>query len=1367
MKGSSAEVEMKTPEVKVSGKETSPSKFKMPTFKLPKFGVSTPSSTVEVPVPEKNLKIDGEEEILAVTIAAPSIDTQEPSIDIKTTGTEREGKGSKFKLPSLGFSPPHVKGPEIDLSVSKKDVEMSLPEAKGKIELPDVKLKKPSAEVEITTPEIKVSGKETSPSKFKMPSFKLPKFGVSTPSSTVEVPVTDKNLKIDGEEEILAVTIAAPDIDTQEPTIDIKTTGTEHEGKGSKFKLPSLGFSTPHVKGPEIDFSASKKDVEMSLPEAKGKIELPDVELKKPSAEVEIKTPEIKVSGKETSPSKFKMPSFKLPKFGVSTPSSTVEVPVTDKNLKIDGEEEILAVTITAPNIDTQGPSIDIKTTGTEHEGKGSKFKLPSLGFSTPHVKGPQIDLSVSKKDVDVTIPEGKADVQLPGVELKEPSVKVETEASGTEVQSSDVEGSPSKFKMPSFKLPKFGTTSPQISVEVPEVDGADLKLPEVKAAVKLPDIEVKEPVVSLSASEAPMAEGDASAKKTSWTLPKFSFSKTSIKGPEADVNLDTPKVDVALPETKTEIHPPDIDANISSSISVEGAPSTDIDPTLKKTRFSLPKFSFSKQSTKELDVDISLPEAAVSLPEGYVKVKPPAVELKPTESEIELDGQENKFKMPRFGISMPRVKGPEIDLSLSKKNIDVTLPENKAEVQMPDVKTKQLTPKVEIKTPEIEAQKSHAEASPSKLKMPTFTLPKFGATTPKVSVQVPDVEKDIEIDGAVDVTAPSIDIEGQSVDVKAKGIETEGSGSKFKMPHFGISKPKIKGPEIDLTLSTKRADVTLQGAKAEVALPSVEVKKAEGAISVPAHASLPEGEIKVRQPAVEMKTPELQQDVQGSKFKMPKFGITLPKAKGPEADLKVFQQDVDVTLPEVKAEVKLPEVHTKESSASVETEAKSKDAGGSPLKFKMPTVKMPKIGGVSVERSDAALSTETTVAEPKEDFAVSIKGPSITIKTDVPKTLDSETQKTQTDGAGLVSPSKFKLPSFKMPKLSFSRKPEDEYVPEEEDQLKMDIKTQEEIKSPKRTLTSFGEIFKNIDVEFDVPEIEQEEENLETSKAVQKTAKPTEIELQAKDSERNKKQDTIKSPERTGWFKFPKFGLSSPSEPAKFSEKDQQKDEKSPAGETGDEEVSPTCSVQSSDAFADISSAMTSEHLGLSSSSPTKVTVKYTGPDVTAGFEEIRSNIITSTTSTGLISVEPNLPEKITILSSGVSSSSEDTLRLESGKIHVITSNIQATPEAQHAKVVTAIQVQSSGGLPLESEASKAASWTVEESQSSKKSILGKYFVRGTSTEISETKETIVITKQITRTSEPISGETASSIQRLRDSVHSEKMKFFDGAEK
>ncbi|KAM9842556.1 uncharacterized protein ACBR49_013964 [Aulostomus maculatus] len=436
----SVKVEMKSPEIKVGAKDTegSPSKFKMPTFKLPKFGSSSPSATAD-----KDAKIDGvetqiPEEVLAISIAAPSTETDHPSIDITTTGVEHEGRRSKFKLPSLGFSVAQVKGPDIDLSLSKKDVDEKLPKAKTEVQLPDVELKDPSAKMEITSPgiEVETSNVDGSPSKFKLPTFKLPKFGTSTQQMEVEL-----------------------------------------EGQGKTFKMPKFGISMPKVTGPKIDIGLPKKDGDMTLPEAKAGVKLPEEEIKAPSVKVEMKSPEIKVGAKDTegSPSKFKMPTFKLPKFGSGSPSATAEVPDVDKDAKIDQQEikipeEVLTVSIAAPSTDTDHPSIDITTTEVEHGRRGSKFKLPSLGFSVAQVKGPGIDLSLSKKDVDENLQKVKADIQLPDVELKESSAEVEITSPEIKAQISDVEGS-SKFKMPTFKLPKFGVATPQVSVEVPDMD--------------------------------------------------------------------------------------------------------------------------------------------------------------------------------------------------------------------------------------------------------------------------------------------------------------------------------------------------------------------------------------------------------------------------------------------------------------------------------------------------------------------------------------------------------------------------------------------------------------------------------------------------------------------------------------------------------------------------------------------------------------------------------------------------------------------------------------------------------------------------------------------------------------------------------
>ncbi|XP_075883730.1 uncharacterized protein LOC142889054 [Nelusetta ayraudi] len=1683
LKQPSADIEIKAPEMQITAKakEASTSKFKMPTFRLPKFGTGTASASVEVPDLDKGEKIGKvdvniPEEELTVEIKLPKIEMEAPSVQMKTIEGEHDGKESKFKMPSLGFGVPHVKTPGVDLSLSQKDIEVTVPEAKAEVTLPDVELKQPSADIEMKAPEIQITTKtiEAPPSKFKMPTFKLPRFGTGTPGLSVEVPDIDKSDKsgkaeVNIPEEELTVDIKPPKIDMEVPTIQMKTMKIEHEGKGSKFKMPSLGFGAPQVKKPDIDLSLSQKDVEVTVPQAKAEVTLPDVELKQPSADIKIKSPDIQITTKtkEGSPSKFKMPTFKLPKFGTGTPSASVEVPDLDKGeeigkIEVNIPEEELTVDIKPPKIEMEAPPIQMKTIESEHEGKGSKFKMPGFGFSMPQVKKPDIDLSLPQKDVEVTIPEAKAEVTLPDIEMKQPSADIEIKTADIQITTKTKEGSPSKFKMPTFKLPKFGTGNPSASVEVSGLDkGEKIGKIEVNIPEEELTVDIKPPKIDMEVPSIQMKtiESENEGKGSKFKMPSLGFGVPQVKKPDIDLSLSQKNVEVTIPEAKAEVTLPDVELKQPSADIEMKAPDIQITTKTKEgspSKFKMPTFKFPKFGTGTPSANVEVPDLdkgekigkiEVNIPEEEltvdiklpkIDIEAPSIQMKTTDTEHE--GKGSKFKMPSLGFGVPQVKKPDIDLSLSQKDVEATVPEAKAEVTLPDVELKQPSADIKIKSPDIQITTKTKEGSPSKFKMPTFRLPKFGTGTTTASVEVPHLDKgekigkvDVNIpeeELTVDIKPPKIDMEAPSIQIKAIESENEGKGSKFKMPSLGFGAPQVKKPDIDLSLSQKDVEVTVPEAKAEVTLPDVELKQPSADIEMKApdiqittktkegspskfkmppfklpkfgvgignitvkqdldkgaktdnsdidipddvltvdiqapkadiespkislskqstkeatdfNVSLPEGkveveptdyqikkskfslprfslprtavkepevkaemphldislqdgEVKVKQPDVALNSSgHVEVDIQTKNFKK-EFGISLdgsqlsatelstnagglsvdakgsdismPKVQGLDLDLPSSKTNVDARAPENETEVKLPNVNDKEpeeaisvsnkpivevetkfkrpnwsfpkfsftrSSAKVpdvnvnleteaydkscdaeeelqvpdaqfqgtsvavsaeessvaelnanlpsgginlpDSEANSKDAGGSPLKFKVPTMNMPQLGGdtfdVSVEGSDGKKRVEGQESELQGDFTLNIKGTSVEIKTDDSKPAITETElsKTETGTKGLGSPSKFKLPLFKMPKLSFSRtKAEEEKVSVETeskvDKTEINGEPKNESSSPKMTLTSFGDMLKNMDVEFDVSKSEKEEDYPDTSKGLNE-GKPSEKQVEPQDQERNTKADATKSPAKTGGFKFLKFGFFSQSEPPKISDKHEPEDQKSPAEEKLDEEISPTCSIQSSDAFADISSTVTSEHVALSTSSPTKEIAKYSDSSDVPGFEELQSDRITSTTKTEVISVKPNMPEKITILSSGVSSSSEDTLKLESQKIHIITSNIQAAPEAQHAKLLTAIQVQPIGGLSLKSEIDEAASWTVEDSQPGSK-IFERHLVRKTS---SESKETILVTKQITHTStfessEPISGATASSIQRLRESVHSEKMRFFDGTE-
>ncbi|XP_036065808.1 neuroblast differentiation-associated protein AHNAK-like isoform X3 [Oryzias melastigma] len=1331
----SIDVKTSSPEIKLVEKETkgSPSRFKMPTFKLPKFGVG--SAAVDVPAVDKDGKIEEPdievpEEVLSVTVEAPSL-------HLKTAESEQDGKGSKFKMPSLGFSAPKGKGPEVDVSLTKPEMDVSMQETKLEVKVSDTEVEKLSIDVKTSSPEIKLVEKETkgSPSRFKMPTFKLPKFGVG--SAAVDVPAVDRDIKIEEPdikvpEEVLSVTVEAP-------SLDIKTAESEQDGKGSKFKMPSLEFSGPKGKGPEVDVSLTKPEIDVTLEGVKEEVKAPEIQ--------------IETKDKEGSPSRFKMPTFKLPKFGLG--SGAVDVPVVDKDGKleepdIEVPEEVLSVTVEAP-------SLDIKTAESEQDGKGSKFKMPSLGLSGTKGKGPEVDVSLTKPKV--------GDIQPVDTKLEVSLSEGDTKALDIKISEKDSEGSPSKFKMPSFSLPKFGSTPPALG-KAPDLDKeVKLDVSGSNADVKPPDVETKD----LSGSDVLETKGDVKERKASWTLPRFSFSKTSTKAPEADMDV---QVGLSTVDTQTQKQVPE--AIISTSV-VEG-PGADLDVKVKKTRFSLPKLSFSKQMSKESGEDVSLQTG-----EG----KQPDIEVGSSDSKTEGYSTDSKLRKPTFGITMPKVK----DVNISQKDVNI-------KVEVPDVDVKMIQPHatVEVKAPEIKAP---ADRNKETMDQEILSVDVKGSR-PKtdVGVMLPEFKAEVEsphtevkehIDSSADVPTTEVDPKLKrpnwafpkisfSRTVEKADAHTNRETSKVtttESTEVCQSEAAVKGPHGPSAAEESSAvgpDMTFK--KSKLSLPKISLsksssKEAQVMIQSPHDVLGPNVGADFEGPQTALQVSELEAADKRSPLKPEMFGIAQPKPEGSEINMNLDNSDAK--------EVELSQEKVKDHSVGADTvEDKPKDARGSPLKFKMPALKLPKFGsGSHHATSDAERAekvTRTDITKLKEDDGVPVK-PASADATDDPKAAgsDADAPRSGTDAPSHGSPSKFKLPSFKMPKLSLSRpKPEEEHGPVDdrlEDQLEVKVEDKGESQTSKVTLTSFGELFKTTDVEFDV--LNKAEKSLETSREIPETEKASIKPSEGKENETKSKPDTPQSPEKAGWFKLPKIGLSLQSEPPGVSERDQ-KGDRTPPRETGEDETSPTSSLHSSDAFADVSSTFTSEHVGASVSSPTKVTVKYFDHTVSVGPEERTGDIFTSTTKTELISDVPDLPEKVTIPSSGVTSSSEDTLRLDPGKIHAITSNIQATPEAQHAKLLTAVQMQPAEDDPVKCDT--AVSWDTEDPLSGRRTVFESSEVWEASGERSQTTETVVITKQVTSifdTTEPISGETASSIQRLKHTMHLEKMRFFDEGEK
>ncbi|XP_016329337.1 neuroblast differentiation-associated protein AHNAK-like [Sinocyclocheilus anshuiensis] len=1461
----------------------SPTKFKLPSISLPKFGVKSQKVALDINVADSelegtNIKTDISKPDVKLEVQTPKSEAKvEGSADmpeVDSKGLQVKVKRSSFSFPKFGFSKPDTATPEVNISVPKAEV--SIPEV-------NVPVKEQTAEV--TLPGGEAEQKDlmivSSPTEFKLPEVNLPKFGVKTSKGTVSLPSADKDIKGIGitvhepdiklsgqiqkteldvkeiETDIHAtireidvhlaegkVILPQPDVDVQDISIEGKADMSEVDLKGHdvklkkpSFSLPKFGFSKTDIKGQDVDAIQPKADMSMQ----EGNIPVEDKD-----AEITI-TDEVKKQGDTTTQTKFKLPSINLPKFGLKYPKATADIPAAEVDIK---EPEIsfpekgeVQTTDTETNIDIKGPSadVDIKVKEIDDDGTGSKFKLPKFVIGMPKVKeieieGKEINIETGllcKENVNVQQPgveiqnvtiEGKTDkdevdskglkVKLPKLGFSKPDLKApEVDVSlpkadmGTSVgnvdvskQSADIKlpeqdlylkedtfGSPTRFKLPTISFPKFGTKASKDTVDIPTAH-VDIKVPEVSLPNKkfnmsgeVSSVEMKGPTVEDPSVEINIKGDDKKQQEGKFKLPKFGIALPTIKGPDSDQGLKK-----ALTETKVKMSGDALSINKKELILPKGSVEVDVEAKgaeleVEESKIKLPQFGISLQASKSPEIDISVSKAEVSKTDIKKAGTEKDVEVEEPAGLTDLSSKGLKMKKPSFGfpnIVFSKSDGKSQDIQATETTADISLPGGNTEIEESEREGK-----TEITGPQF--------GSPTKFKLPTIKLPKFGLSAPKVpsdaakadsetkEIKVSSVDYEIEtskLDPSGDIKGKTAETETASIDIniKEKELNQEGQEIKFKLPKFGISLPKVKGPEVTVT-------------------------------------------------AKEVKT------------ETPEIGFTEPEIK---------MQAEDASLP--KVDMALEESSSLEKK-EVETELKEDTVvSGSPSKFKLPTFKMPKFGISTQKTSDAKVKVaEVDVPDANTDLNIEDKPVQMSkeiqregeIKETTEQLPDTAAKKLDGDKG---SPSKFKFPTIKMPKISISRTKSQEgeddtttkaSAPDAKTETKDD--TQGPGKSPKFTMPTLEDVLRGFEVEFNVPTTEEMEaqkdtpsvkQDQEAEAKVEETAEYKDKGAQEKSkfkfkfpklgfSQSSDESDTLvdakieesekhleasadqkatvskeqAKTEKGGWFKFlfssptktsktdGKEIIQPPEEAEKLddvekeSSKAHEEPEKISLSEAVEENISPTPSLKSSDAFADISSTVTTEQTGLSQTSPTKVKVKYAEPTATVGVSDVQNDVVTSTARCELISVEPHQPEKVNIpFLLDMSSASVDTLKQMSGEIHVITSNIQAIPETQQASILTNLDVHGIHTSPLQVTLGSDSVLTVEETrvQSGTHTLVERHVVKET---LHDDKETILVTQR-TRvfegdSAEPISDETASSIRRLRDTVHTEKMSFLDSA--
>ncbi|XP_051945793.1 neuroblast differentiation-associated protein AHNAK-like [Xyrauchen texanus] len=1472
-----ANVDIKVSTVESDQKDStffgSPTKFTFPSINFSKFGVKSQKTALDINIKESepeatNTKCSQPEVKLEVQRPKHTVQDYETERSAEIPEVDSKGKGKvkrqSFSFPKFGFSKPDTTTPQLDdkIDVSKPEGTVHVTEQTAEITLPGVVV-----EAEQKDPTIVVS-----PTKFKLPAFNLPKFGVKTTKGTVNLPSAAGDIKgkeISVYEGDIEDSGQIPKIDTEEiktesdmsptkretdinlaegkliqlpldvdgsiegkadiPVVDTK--GLDVKLKKPSFSLPKFVFPKPDIMDQETDASQPKTD--MSIIEGNIAFEEQDAEITFPD--------EVNKQDDPTTVSltKFKLPSINLPKFGIKYPKATSDIPTVDADIE-EPEMVFPESGEVQTNIDIKGPSadVDIMDKGTEIDGLGSKFKLPKFGIGMPKLKEIEVEGKETKAETG-PLSEEQVNVQKPDVAIKD--VTFEMKADIADIDSKGL----------NVKLPKLGLSKP------------DLKSPEVDVSLPKTDLEISMGIAEVSEQSAYIKspEKEIVGSPTRFKLPTINFPKFGMKASKGTVDIPTANVDIKGPEfslcdenikNSSEVSCVDIkgltanveDASIEVNIKGEG-----IDIEQQDGKFKIPKFGIALPKIKGPDSDqgpeetqSEIPGVVLCIESKELNLTKELVEVDMEAKDTELEVEESKFKLPK--ISLQNLKGPEIDINVSKAEDSQTeAKESKpsktdnVDADLTDMSSKGIA--VKMKKQSLAFTKIGFSKSDGKTQDIQATETPADVSLPEGSTEIKVSEKDIKTpEGEIEITSPQF------------GSPTRFKLPTIKLPKFGVSTSKA----IDKEPKDDAADIK------ETKVSSVDNKGETSKLD-----PLDVAEVEATSIDTNIKAKGIHQEGQENKFKLPKFGISLPKVKGPELgvaakEVKKGAPEIGITEPEMKtpAEVCLPtiDIASQEGSASIqktEVETEHKDntiVTGSPSKFKLPAFKMPKFGisaqktsdikaevaGVDESDTNTDLSIGDKAMQGQGSKAISRESE---IKETTEKNPEAAVKKVDMDKG---SPSKFKLPSIKMPKRSMSRTKsqdgEDDTTiktsaPDAKTEPKDDL--QEPEKSPKFTMPSLGDVIRGFEVEFNVPTLEEMEAQKdkpsvkhdhesgvkveasaehrdkgtpekskfkfkfpklgfsqssdESDKLVDAKVEETDKNMKASTDQKTEVNKEQEKTEKGSWFSFSKF---SPTKTAKTNEKEviqppkeaekieindnvekesrkvNEEPEKSPLSEIVEENISPTLSLRSSEAFADISSTQTTEQVDLSQTSPTKVKVKYAEPTPTVGVNDVNKEVVSSTGRCELISMEPHQPERVNIpFSSDKSSPSVDTLKQMSGEIHVITSNIQAIPDTQQAAILSNLDVHGIHTSPLHVTLGSDSVLTVEETrvQSGEHTLVERHVVKET---ISE--ETVLVTQR-TRvfegdSVEPISNETASSIHKLRDAVHTEKMKFFDSVE-
>ncbi|XP_069921471.1 protein AHNAK2 isoform X2 [Oryctolagus cuniculus] len=1066
------------------------SKFRLPRFRMPSFGTSTTGKTTEAPLDVTTPKVEADLTLPSFQgdVKTPDLSVQLPSADVKVQPVQLGGKVPegqqpeaelptpqasaagprgqlpKVPMPSIRMPKVGLQGPQVDIGAPKVDVKGSM----GEVSAPDLGESLPSVDVDMQAPgaqlemDLSLGDKDVTikDGKFKLPKLKMPSFGASTPGKTVQAAVGVAAPKVEGDVTLgslhgelettdLSIRVPSSELGVQPAQGDVRlpeaqlpdmevsvpqASAADPRGHLPKVPMPSIRMPKVGLQGPQVDIRAPKVDVKGSM----GEVSAPDLGESLPSVDVDMQAPDVKMEADldvgekavTAKDSKFKLPRFRMPSFGVPDPGKIKEASVDMTTAKVEtdvtlasfqGDLKTTGLSIQLPPEpgvqpaqgdvrlpEAQLPDMELsvpQASAAGPRGHLPKVPMPSIRMPKVGLQGPQVDIGAPKVDVKGSMGE----VSTPDLDLSLPSVDVDMQAPSAQLEADldlgekAVAAKDSKFRLPRFRMPSFGTsttgktTEAPLDVTTPKVE-ADLTLPSFQGDVKTPDLSVQLPSADVKVQpvqlggkvpegqqpEAELPTPQASAAGPRGQLPKvpmpsIRMPKVGLQGPQVDIGA--PKVDVK--GSMGEVSTPDLGVSL---------PSVDVDMQAPDVK---------------LEADLDLGEKAVTAKDSKFRLP--------------------RFRMPSFGVPDPgKIKEASVDMTTAKVETDVTLASFQGDlkttglsIQLPpepgvqpaqgDVRLPEAQlPDMELSVPQASAAGPRGHLP--KVPMPSIRMPKVGLQGPQVDIRAPKVD----VKGSMgEVSTPDLGVSLPSVDVdmQAPGAQLEMDLSlgdkdvaikdgkfklpKLKMPSFGASTPgKTVQAAVGVAAPKVEGDVTLGSLHGElettdlsIRVPSSElgVQPAQGDVRLP-EAQLPDMEVSVPQASAA--------DPRGHLPKVPMPSIRMPKVglQGPQVDIRAPKVDVKGSMGEVSAPdlgESLPSVDVDMQAPGAQLEADldlgEKAVAAKDSKFRLPRFRMPSFGtSTTGKTTEAPLDVTTPKVEADltlPSFQGDVKTPDLSVQ--------------------------------------------------------------------------------------------------------------------------------------------------------------------------------------------------------------------------------------------------------------------------------------------------------------------------------------------------------------------------------------------------